>query len=69
LWLLQLVCPYNENMGAPKAKIDRATRFLEELHDIQQQALRDRLAAEIKAKLAVKAAARNAAAAISAPDS
>jgi hypothetical protein len=41
-----------------KQRVNRATRFLEELHDIQQQALRDRLAAEIKAKLAMKAAAR-----------
>jgi hypothetical protein len=48
-------------MNDPKKRANWASRFLEELHDIQQQALRDRLAAEIKAKLAKKAAAREAA--------
>jgi hypothetical protein len=48
-------------MSDPKKRANRASRFLEELHDIQQQALRDRLAAEIKAKLAMKAAAHGAA--------
>lgn len=48
-------------MSDPKKRANRAASFLEELHDIQQQALRDRLAAQIKAKLAMKAAAREAA--------
>jgi hypothetical protein len=52
------------SVPSAKTKVNRATRLLAELHDIQQQALRDRLAAEIKAKLATKAAAREDAAAV-----
>jgi hypothetical protein len=50
------------SVPSAKTKVNRATRLLAKLHDIQQQALRDRLAAEIKAKLATKVAREDAAA-------